>query len=64
MSQQLLTNLVDEVLTPYYMGFGRNIDNIYTIHFNEMTSDNARRNVMSQKKLLTELRNVLKQRIF
>ena len=46
------------------MGFGRNIDNIYTIHFNEMTSNNARRNVMNQKKLLTELRNVLKQRIF
>ena len=46
------------------MGLGRNIDNIYTIHFNKMASNNARRNVMNQKKLLTELRNVLKQRIF
>lgn len=46
------------------MGLGRNIDNIYTIDFNKMTSKNARKNVMNQKKLLTELRNVLKQRIF
>ena len=37
--------IYEEVLTPYHIIFGRNIDDNCTINFNEMGSDNVRANI-------------------
>ena len=42
----------EEVLAPYHMIFGRNIDDNFTTAFYQMTSDNVRANFSMQKKLL------------
>ena len=43
----------EEVLTPYHMIFGRNIDDNCTTDFYEMTSDNVRENFSMHRKLLS-----------
>ena len=56
-NQRPLTYVADEnyeeVLTPYHMVFGRNIDHNCATDFCETTSDNLRANFSMQRKLLS-----------